>query len=456
MIGGTFATIFSMVMLAWTKDVVEILAGVVGGDVHGERTQSAIVALAVMWVYVLNVAIQPVQSGIRAFIVDNCPSHQQVEASAWASRITGIGNVLGCLSGFMSFHDSSLFLQNSHFKVLCIIASLALAITVAISCVLVKEQDSRLDETPSRVPPSAAAIFREVYYSIRNMPPVTRRVCKTQFFAWMEATRAIIVDDAARVGSFAYFTFAIVSLMFNLILPFLLQPTSKASPLAGGHIKEVPSASALAIQGFTLPQAWTLSHILFSICMFSSFFIHSAVGGVVLISAVGFSWALTQWAPFALISEEIAGLQFQQRSSVGAAELVPRVQNQAGAVMGLHNMAIASPQIVAALACSALFRILQGIGVDDSLGWALRAAGLTIDDLKKSIEKRADLCVVHGYAPATTGTQRHERTTVSKSLLLLAEALGRARHRTAKLGGKRKPGRQSSSDHNGFRQFGSR
>jgi solute carrier family 45 protein 1/2/4 len=184
-IGGTLATIFSMVMLAWTKDVVEILARVAGGDVHGERAQSAIIALAVIWVYVLNVAIQPVQSGIRAFIVDNCPSHQQVEASAWASRITGIGNVLGCISGLTSFHGSKIFLQNSHFKVLCIIAGLALGITVAISCMLVKEQDPRLDESPSRDPTSAITVFREVYYSIRTLPPVTRRVCKTQFFAWM-------------------------------------------------------------------------------------------------------------------------------------------------------------------------------------------------------------------------------------------------------------------------------
>jgi solute carrier family 45 protein 1/2/4 len=110
--------------------------------------------------------------------------------------------------------------------------------------------------------------------------------------------------------------------------------------------------------------------------MFSSFFIHSVSGSVLLVSVVGFSWSMTQWVPFGLISEEIAGLQLQKSGGISAEELNPHIQDQAGAIMGVHNMAIASPQIVAALVCSVLFRLLEVSGVDDSLGWALRVAGL--------------------------------------------------------------------------------
>jgi solute carrier family 45, member 1/2/4 len=172
-------------MLAWTRDVVESFAWAVGSDVQGEGARSAVMILAVVWVYVLNIAIQPVQTGVRAFIVDSCPPHQQAEASAWASRIAGLGNVLGCASGLISLHVPGLFPQNSRFKVFCVIASLALGTTVAITCTLVREGGPRTGEIPSRMSRSTVAILRDVHYSIKTIPPITRKVCVVQFYAWM-------------------------------------------------------------------------------------------------------------------------------------------------------------------------------------------------------------------------------------------------------------------------------
>lgn len=42
-----------------------------------------------------------VQAAIRAFIVDNCPAHQQEVANAWASRVTGVGNICGFIFGYL-------------------------------------------------------------------------------------------------------------------------------------------------------------------------------------------------------------------------------------------------------------------------------------------------------------------------------------------------------------------
>jgi hypothetical protein len=42
--------------------------------------------------------------------------------------------------------------------------------------------------------------------------------------------------------------------------------------------------------------------------------------------------------------------------------------------MGLHNIAIAAPQIVAAVACSVLFKCFEMARVEDGFGWVLRVA----------------------------------------------------------------------------------
>ena len=49
-----------------------------------------------------------------------------------------------------------------------------------------------------------------------------------------------------------------------------------------------------------------------------------------------------------------------------------------GSVMGLHNVAIAAPQVLAALLCSGVFKVLGMAGVEDALGWVLRVAGLAM------------------------------------------------------------------------------
>jgi len=49
---------------------------------------------------------------------------------------------------------------------------------------------------------------------------------------------------------------------------------------------------------------------------------------------------------------------------------------QAGAIMGLHNVAISAPQIVAALACSGIFGLAKVTGSHYGTGWVLRAGGV--------------------------------------------------------------------------------
>lgn len=52
-------------------------------------------------------------------------------------------------------------------------------------------------------------------------------------------------------------------------------------------------------------------------------------------------------------------------------ELEPDQQDQAGAIMGLHNSAISAPQIIAALASGIIFWLVP----KDGLGWVMRFGG---------------------------------------------------------------------------------
>lgn len=112
--------------------------------------------------------------------------------------------------------------------------------------------------------------------------------------------------------------------------------------------------------------------------MASTFFISTPTQATILTGFVGLPWALTLWAPFALISAEISKRDSEARRKGGSyAENKP--EDQAGVILGLHNVAVAAPQIVATLVSSAIFKIAQkqrGEPYDTSVGWVLRFGGL--------------------------------------------------------------------------------
>ena len=51
-------------------------------------------------------------------------------------------------------------------------------------------------------------------------------------------------------------------------------------------------------------------------------------------------------------------------------------KSSSGTVLGLHNVAIAVPQILAALCGSAIFKMFEAFGWKDAIGWTLRLAAI--------------------------------------------------------------------------------
>ena len=273
-----------------------------------------------------------VQAAIRAFIVDNAPTHQQEDASAWAGRITGFGSILGYLSGYVDLPRIMPFFGNTQFKVLCVIAALSLWITVAISCSYIKEADPRLEGPAKNTKLGIVSFFRSVSSSLVRLPPQTRMVCEVQFFSWMgwfpflfyvttyigqlyvnpifeespdldpgEIDKAW--EKATRVGSFALFVFAITSFAANLLLPFLIAPTYKPPKLRHSSTSQTNIRFSRLLRLFQIPwltirRAWLLAHLTYALCMALTFFISTPVTATLLTGLVGLPWGkIKAWLP---------------------------------------------------------------------------------------------------------------------------------------------------------------
>lgn len=461
MLAGMLGTAATSLLLAYAKDIMSIFGGL-GADAKYEgswRTMTIIFATVMMWC--LDFSINAVQAAIRAFICDGAPAHQQEAANAWASRMTGIGNVIGYLFGYLDLPQYFSFFGNTQFKVLVTIASISLASTVLISILTVPERNPQLDP-PANVPADegVVAFFKQTYVAIKRLPPQISSVCQIQFFHWIgwfpflfyittyigqlyvdPDLKPDLSDDevdalwakATRIGTLALLVYAIVSLSTNIILPFLVVPSyqadaavspdetqafgptspigitrtssytaithSRANSIAGASTYQDRAANApptlirrvlarIQIPGLTLRRTWLSSQVLFVACMLSTFVIYTFQAAIVMTALVGICWSLTLWAPFALISADIAQRDEARRRKERQKHLNPSEEwrehdegetDQAGIILGLHNVAVSAPQVFSTMVCSAIFKVLQkprNEPGDTSVGFALRFGGV--------------------------------------------------------------------------------
>ncbi|WBW75135.1 plasma membrane sucrose/maltose:proton symporter Sut1 [Schizosaccharomyces osmophilus] len=231
-------------------------------------------------------------------------------------------------------------------------------------------------------------------------------------------------DMATRQGSFALLLFAIVSLASNTALPLLLEsgredddddeeeyateegsrdyerylrpaiyipqasvepsersslrsePTEVPSPAPSAPVSQlqrtIPSnrsiistfSSKVQIKGLTLPLLWLFSHILFGICMLSTFFLGTSWEAQVMVAICGLSWACSLWIPYSLFSSEVAKLGLRESS---------------GKMIGVHNVFISAPQVLSTIIATIVFVQSEGSHrdkSDNSVAWVLRIGGL--------------------------------------------------------------------------------
>ena len=259
-----------------------------------------------------------------------------------ASRAVGVGNILGYIAGYINLRRHLSLFGNTQFKILCVIASVALSGTVLLSSFTIKERDPRLEGPPSQKEGGIISFFGTLLSSIRRLPPQTRKACEVQFFAWIGFFPQLfysssyvgdiyvqsfleenpnmsdteidhLYEKATRIGTFALLMYAIVSLATNLFLPFFIAPSyDAASGSKSIHSQKSYTTclsrvlDSLVIPWLTLRRAWLCAHLIFAACMFSTLVVRSVWAATLLIAFVGIPWALTLWAPFAIISAEVS------------------------------------------------------------------------------------------------------------------------------------------------------
>lgn len=441
MVGGTIATILSLLFLAWVKELVGGFLSLFNVQDDSKTTKTIIIIAAVIGIYVLDFAINALQAAIRAFIVDCGPAHQQEAANAMASRLIGVGNILGFIAGYVNLTKPLWFLGETQFQILCAIASVSLAVTVAVSCILVHERDPRTEGVASPKNPGVFVFFIKLFKSIKRLPPQIKQVCKVQFCGWVGFFPLLfysssyigeiyvqphlekdphmspeklneLYEQATRVGSFALLVNSIVSLLTNVLLPFFIAPTydnqaAMNQPIRPAYHRRSTRSRTwldrLRIPGFTLNRAWFGSLVLFSGAMLCTLVVRSVEAATALIGIAGITWAMTLWAPYAIISAEISRrdvlLRAQKlQAAQGHDDVAPmeslegdgiapvvtgdaEEHDEAGVVMGIHNMAIAAPQILANVGSSLIFKIWQkprGTPGDKSIAFVLAIGGLFV------------------------------------------------------------------------------
>lgn len=365
-----------------------------------EGVQITIQIGTIICIALLNLSIQPLQSGLRALIVDVCPSEQQSIASAWAGRFTGMSNILGYILGSLPLGFISYDSEAWRFRVSSLLSVAVLAITVLTTTYFICEEDStelKYETQEAMILPRA---LRNVKDGWSSMSSQSRRVCFVQFFAWMgwfgflfystsyisrlyiaESRRRgiehfyLLQDTGIRLGTFASLLSAATALATTVIAPHVA--STDLVPVAVASLAEKSMLTGRVRWWRQTHIIWALGHLLYAFCTFCTIFVSSTNTAIFLIALTGVPWGLTQWAPFALLGEELAVHQ-AERDSITERGGRQWVSSQSGAVMGVHNAAISVPQILAALGSSFIFLIFEGnrSGEDNGIAWVLRTSGV--------------------------------------------------------------------------------
>ncbi|KAJ3855784.1 major facilitator superfamily domain-containing protein [Lentinula lateritia] len=330
MIIGTILCVFAMSLLGWTKEVAGIFTSEIGLTLW----------LAVLSVYLIDFSVNAVMAVDRALLVDVLPSTLQPSGNAWAARMGGFGSVVGYFAGNLDLPSLLPIFGHTELQILSVVVSIILLGSHIIMASSVSERVLLKNNASGAGGPLAKSFTTEVrnmFENLWSLPRVIRQIFLIQFFAWIswfpvlfystlyigdlykrtffatailvpppeisEDSLAALDTEATRIGSRALFYSSLLALFMNIVLPFF---TTEASSSSRRRKEErLNSAGFPKVLKIHLVSLWAVSLGVLASCMIATFFTSSVAGGTTLITITGFSWAITQWAPFALLGEAI-------------------------------------------------------------------------------------------------------------------------------------------------------
>ncbi|KAI9376308.1 hypothetical protein BJX61DRAFT_530994 [Aspergillus egyptiacus] len=326
MIGGSFVVTICLLVLGWTTEIV-------GAFVEDtEKAARATVALAVLSIYAVDFAINIVQACARSLIVDTLPIPSQQAGSAWATRMSAVGQLIGYVFG--SIDTVSIFgttIGDTQFKQMTVIAALALLTAVFVTSYSVKER-ILITARDSDGKAGAIQVISQLFKSTMDLPPRIQAICWAQFWAWIgwfpflfysttwvgetyfryevpkDAARpADMLGEVGRVGSLSLVVFSSITFLSSVLLPFCVQPPDTKRP---SFTPRPPPGVAAILTKLTkirpdLQSAWLISHVMFAATMIFAPLARSRAFATFLVAICGIPWAVISWAPFAFMGVEI-------------------------------------------------------------------------------------------------------------------------------------------------------
>ncbi|KAG0213930.1 hypothetical protein BGX28_003108 [Mortierella sp. GBA30] len=324
---GAALMVLSMYMVAYARELAYVLVGhwdhsgssTLGfTEVEDEVAYSGAlkgwtIAIAVFGFYFLDFSINAVQACCRFLIVDIPPTDQQEKGGAWSAWMNNLGSVVGFFAGNLDLVSyCSPYLGDSQIKILANLAVFVLVACLGITCLSVDEvQYIPTEEERHR---TAWSTLGNIWRAFNKLPAELQRICNVQFFAWMGWFPFLFYSttwvgeimhrgderapsppngdpntDAERAGSFALLCWAGVSVLTGVLLP-------RITPQEIG-LERWPR------NPFTLRNLWTMSMVMFAVCMGLTWFVDDLWAATAVIMLCGVPWAVALWVPFAMVGE---------------------------------------------------------------------------------------------------------------------------------------------------------
>jgi solute carrier family 45, member 1/2/4 len=176
---GTAILIFSILSLAWADMITQ---AVLAHYATEETKRAVLIIFSLLLTFTMFVAINIVQVGLRAVIIDNCTPLQQSEANTWAIRHANFAGALAYLVAYLDLPWHFDEFGKTRFARTSIPTIIYLAISIAITCLYASDQTQKTSKswTPRRV--TSFQILRSALFgSSSNI----RNICLVQFFSWL-------------------------------------------------------------------------------------------------------------------------------------------------------------------------------------------------------------------------------------------------------------------------------
>ena len=182
---GAVGVTFSILLLAWAGGLGHLTATVLSNTKVEETSTIFTAAYAVFSICTLSLALQPLQVALRAIMLDQCPAEQQLHAQSWATRLSGIGQILGSAAGLLYFPSTDSTGQIATFRIISMVAILAVNISVALTCLGVEEHPVRpkLQTKTDRL--WFFCVVRNLARTFTMTSQPIRRIFLIQLLAWM-------------------------------------------------------------------------------------------------------------------------------------------------------------------------------------------------------------------------------------------------------------------------------